>query len=191
MLCSLPTLWGKRKLFQALWYTGSCSVPAYFRSLVLLKMRPSFFLSSPSCVRTRFVTSHGCYHHDRKAAGLKGFAVAGCSSEPQGSPGCMASPGRCPSALSAGGKKAADHSSFYKELMAFCLWGFVCMGRSTKGRTPDSRLKSEFHLACIFFSKNHQCTFMWKQEGLCGNSGLKQLQRTGTVVWLKCNFIRP
>lgn len=30
MLCSLPTSWGKRKLFQALWYNSSCSVPAYF-----------------------------------------------------------------------------------------------------------------------------------------------------------------
>lgn len=84
-----------------------------------------------------------CLQHDGRAAGLgpRGFAAA-----------ATASLWLCTGHHSSVREKAGVCSSFYIDLVVFCLWGFVCVGAGGKGRIPDSKL-NEFHLSCIFFSK--------------------------------------
>lgn len=142
------------------------------RPWVLQKVRPSFSLSSPSCVGTSFMASQ--QHPPLPAprwescrARAEGLWPAGCSSEPQGSPSCpfaaaasVASPWPCPGHHSAVEEEAGDRSSFYVDLVVFCPWGFIFVGTGGEGRTPDSRLKSKFHLSCISFSKTQHWIFL-------------------------------
>lgn len=169
----------------ALLHTSSCSASAYLWPRVLRKVRPSFSLSSSSCKGTRFVASQQCPHlptpwRESCRLGPRGFAAAATSSLRP-----------CTGHHSSVWGKAGACSSFSIDLVVFCLWGFVCIGAGGKGRTPDSRLKSEFHLSCIFFSKIQHWAFTWKKEGLCRHPEPKHLWRTVTVAWLKGDLILP
>lgn len=62
------------------------------------------------------------------------------------------------------------------------------MGRSSKGRTPDSRLKSEFHLSCIFFSKNHSMDIYVKEGRLVQESWTKAVSKDSDSSVTKVRF---
>lgn len=196
--CSAPSLplGGKRKLFQALWYTSSCSVVAYFWPWVLQKVRPSFFLSSPSCVRPRFVASQRCSHLPAPwQESCRALAEGLCSGWVQfWAMGQFCLHG-CPRALPGSPQCWREESCRLQQLLhrahGLLPQGFCLSGQ--KQQRKDSWLQAEEAIPpCLhFLQQKSSMDIKWKKEGLCRNPGLKQLQRALTEVWLKCGLTQP